>query len=289
MWTKLSDDFFRNQKVVKAGRDARDLYLVGLCHCNEHLTDGFIDAAYLRRLAADAEIDDARASASKLVEVGLWIEADGGYQVNDFEEYNISKAEAEAKAKANAERQDRFRKKSPATKSNALRNALPDALETPLPGPVPVPSVSLSEKHGRTARADEEGEDARPPVVPYTIEIENILAECDKHPDRAHFRAALDAKMAPLGSSVRHPNAMRRKILHAWLAGDGTPLPDPDPGSPPPNETDFQRRARLANEAIEAERQRIYAACDAYEAAHAEGQTLPAPANILRLPERISA
>lgn len=39
MWTKLSDDFFRNPKVVKC--------LAGLCHCNEHLTNGFIDASYL--------------------------------------------------------------------------------------------------------------------------------------------------------------------------------------------------------------------------------------------------
>lgn len=89
MWAKISDDFFRNPKVVKAGRDARDLYLVGLCHCNEHLTDGFIDGAYLRRLGADAEIDNAKEAASKLVEAGLWHETDGGYLVNDFKQHQI--------------------------------------------------------------------------------------------------------------------------------------------------------------------------------------------------------
>lgn len=140
MWAKISDDFFRNPKVVTAGRDARDLYLVGLCHCNEHLTDGFIDAAYLRRLAADAEIDDARGAAAKLVEVGLWHETERGYQVHDFDAHNILKAEVEAKAKANAERQEKWRERS-----NTSRNASRNALQTPPPVPDPV-SGTMSQK-----------------------------------------------------------------------------------------------------------------------------------------------
>jgi hypothetical protein len=144
MWAKISDDFFRNPKVVTAGRDARDLYLVGLCHCNEHLTDGFIDGAYLRRLAADAEIDDAKDAVAKLVEVGLWHEAERGYQVHDFDAHNILKAEVEAKAekaKANAERQEKWRE----SQRNALRNASPNALRASLPVPDPV-SGTMSQK-----------------------------------------------------------------------------------------------------------------------------------------------
>ena len=31
-WVKLDDHFFRHPKVIAAGRDARDLFLAGLCY-----------------------------------------------------------------------------------------------------------------------------------------------------------------------------------------------------------------------------------------------------------------
>jgi hypothetical protein len=43
-WVKLDDRFFTNPKVIGAGRDARDLYLAGLCYCAAELTDGFVPA-----------------------------------------------------------------------------------------------------------------------------------------------------------------------------------------------------------------------------------------------------
>lgn len=142
MWTKLSDEFFRNPKVVAAGRDARDLYLVSLCHCNEHLTDGFIAQNYLRRMAADAEIDSATEAALMLVEVGLWDVAPGGYIIHDFTEYNPSKAEVEEERKKKTARQDRW-KQSRVASLDASLDASHNASKggAPVPVPVPVPSV----------------------------------------------------------------------------------------------------------------------------------------------------
>ena len=142
MWTKLSDEFFRNPKVVAAGRDARDLYLVSLCHCNEHLTDGFIAQNYLRRMAADAEIDNPVESASRLVEVRLWDVVPGGYLVHDFGEYNPTKSEVEQERKEKAARQEKWRQSR-----NASRNASHDTSQVasqdgaPVPVPVPVPVI----------------------------------------------------------------------------------------------------------------------------------------------------
>lgn len=102
-WVKLDDDFFGNPKVLRAGRDARDLYLAGLCFCNRGLTDGFIPDEALRRLGADAYVDEPRALARKLVEVGLWSTADGGYLVHDYLSYQPSKDRVLATREVRAE------------------------------------------------------------------------------------------------------------------------------------------------------------------------------------------
>lgn len=246
MWAKISDDFFRNPKVVKAGRDARDLYLVGLCHCNEHLTDGFIDASYLRRLAADAEIDSAKEAASKLVEVGLWHETDGGYEVNDFEDHNISKAEVEAKAKAKAERQERWLKSRGASK-DASRDA--SKAHVPGPGPVPEPVYVPSEQVVVGTHGCREAQTATPPPMSKTQEVEQVLSQADQRPDRAHWRAELTARMAEKGWAVGSRPAYALTVLKGWLAGDGAP-PIPGTESPPPPRG--ERRTRHQRETDEA-------------------------------------
>ena len=39
-WVKLDDQFFSHPKVLRAGRDARDLYLASLTFCARNKTDG---------------------------------------------------------------------------------------------------------------------------------------------------------------------------------------------------------------------------------------------------------
>lgn len=91
-WVKIDDGFFRNPKVRAAGRDARDLYLAALCYANENLTDGFVPAYEVKRLAAEADIDSAPAAVKSLCDPrhfgsGLWAKADGGYQIHDYHDY----------------------------------------------------------------------------------------------------------------------------------------------------------------------------------------------------------
>ena len=99
-WTRIDDNFKNNIKVRKAGGDGVLLYLYGLIHCNTNLTDGYIDEVYLPQLFADAFCKRPKATVEKLLEVGLWIKVDGGYQVNDFLEYNLTKAEIEKRRQA---------------------------------------------------------------------------------------------------------------------------------------------------------------------------------------------
>jgi len=90
-WVKLDDGFFRHHKVILAGREARDLALAALCHASASLSDGYIPAGALRQLAADAQVSNPKRLAARLVEVGLWEVAPGGYRIHDYLAYNPSR------------------------------------------------------------------------------------------------------------------------------------------------------------------------------------------------------
>ncbi len=126
-WVKLDDDFFSNPKVMRAGRDARDLYLAALCFCNRGLTDGHIPQEALRRLAADADIDNVREAAERLIAVGLWDACDGGYQIHDYLEYQPSRERVNATREVRAEAGSRGGKQRAA---NEQANAKQIATET---------------------------------------------------------------------------------------------------------------------------------------------------------------
>ena len=116
-WIKICDTMTEHPKIVEAGPYAGWLYLCGITYASRNLTDGFIPAALVRRLS---DVPDPKAEAARLVEVGLWIKVDGGFQVHDYAEYQRTNAEVENIRAAATERQRRRRSKSdtpPAKKS----------------------------------------------------------------------------------------------------------------------------------------------------------------------------
>ncbi|GEM_PF-3266771 len=163
MWTKIGEEFFRHPKIVTVGRDARDLYLVALCHCNENLTDGFVAERYLRRLAAEAEIEDVEAAVHNLcgsfpMATGshnpLWHKITGGYLIHDFLEYNPSRRDVE---------EERARKADAGRRGGQARAARRASKTTGAQGPAQAPALPLGiadaqapAKHGakRPAKPD---------------------------------------------------------------------------------------------------------------------------------------
>lgn len=91
MWSKFDDGFPDHPKVLAAGPAAAWLYVCGVCYSNRLMTDGFIPARQVRRLA---DVDDMLPLAERLCEVGLWEEVEGGYRIHDFLDYNFSAQEA---------------------------------------------------------------------------------------------------------------------------------------------------------------------------------------------------
>ena len=99
-WARIDDKFLDNPKVRKAGKEATYLYISALIYSSSELTEGFIGDECLGLVAFKGFVQKEKTHANKLVECGLWFRVDGGYQINDYLEYNPTKAEIEqARAK----------------------------------------------------------------------------------------------------------------------------------------------------------------------------------------------
>lgn len=101
-WFRIDDQFDDHPKVVAAGNAAIGLWCRGGAYASKYSTDGFIPRSYLRTHGTVS-------LAHKLVAVGLWISVEGGYQMQDFLDYNPSAEQVKRDRAAAAERQRRRR------------------------------------------------------------------------------------------------------------------------------------------------------------------------------------
>jgi hypothetical protein len=117
----------RNQKILtllgmKEGHRAAFVWLCGLSYSGEQGTDGFIPTPAL------AMIHGRKSDADKLVEVGLWHTRPGGWETNDWGDYQQTNEETQkrtARMKAMAE--------SRWGKHRAMLDAMPTAMPHALP------------------------------------------------------------------------------------------------------------------------------------------------------------
>lgn len=96
-WVRLDSQFGSNPKILYLVEDkkfrAAFAYVAGLAYAGSHGTDGFIPAAALPFLHA------TKSDAAALVEVGLWIEDMGGWEINSWAEFQPSNEETQARKK----------------------------------------------------------------------------------------------------------------------------------------------------------------------------------------------
>ena len=83
---------FENPKLLYLQDDkqyrAIVAYLQGMCYSGRHGLAGFIPKAALRVIGATPS------DANRLVEEGLWRPAPGGWEINGWDEYQLSNEEA---------------------------------------------------------------------------------------------------------------------------------------------------------------------------------------------------
>lgn len=106
-WVRLDDAFFRNGKARAAGREARALYIAGLCHCAALLTDGWIRRTDLGLISVEADVSPK--VANRLVSAGLWVVSGDRFHVPDYLDYNPSREQVMAAREAAKSRKRRQR------------------------------------------------------------------------------------------------------------------------------------------------------------------------------------
>ena len=90
----MDDHFPDSIEALRAGGEACGLYLLALCWCAAHLSDG----AFPHEVAAlfMARFQDGESQAAKLVTAGLFERVEDGYRLPLFLRDNRSRAEVEA-------------------------------------------------------------------------------------------------------------------------------------------------------------------------------------------------
>lgn len=128
-WIKLDDSLPDNAKIEGLSDRAFRLYVYGLCLCGRKLTDGTItnkDAMVLR-----SQAQATKRHVEELEAAGLWVRENGHRVVNDYLDYNPTKAKAlEDKEKAR-ERMRVLRSKERSGERDNERS--PEGSTTPYP------------------------------------------------------------------------------------------------------------------------------------------------------------
>lgn len=148
-WFKVDDKLWGHQKWISATPGARALWVTAGSWAADHLTDGFIPRHMLGIFGA--RLADSR----KLVEIGLWVEVDGGWQFHDWLKFQPSRAKVEAEREAARQRQHEARERKKTEESSQRDSFVTDGVTsgdvTPVsqdPDPTrPDPTVLPSEEH----------------------------------------------------------------------------------------------------------------------------------------------
>ena len=103
-WVRLDTGFPMNPKVLALVEDKKwqsiCVYIAGLAYSGQQGTDGFLPSSSL------VFMHGTKKHADDLVNVGLWVPHQGGYDINDWKEYQLSSEEHEdrrSRARAAAE------------------------------------------------------------------------------------------------------------------------------------------------------------------------------------------
>jgi hypothetical protein len=96
-WVRLDTQFASNPKILYLVEDkkfrAAFAWLASLAYAGAHGTDGFIPYSALTTLHC------SKAEAKSLVDVGLWLECLGGWEINSWAEAQQSNEETQLRKK----------------------------------------------------------------------------------------------------------------------------------------------------------------------------------------------
>lgn len=254
-WIRVDDHFDEHPKFAKAGPLGMAMWLAGLAYCNRNLTDGFIPwstamallswswlgedvpergrVVYTVGITSGMSGDDAtcKAVAELLVDSGLWEEADGGYLVHDYADYQPSKEEVMAERDRWKERKQRSRdgmSRRDSTRDSTIESHRSHTPPVPVPVPVPVPEKEKEEEENtgtatRSPRA--------PRFVPPTLE--DVQAYCDERRNTVDPEAWMAHYEANGWRVGRNPMKSWKAAVRTWERNGLNPAPEIQPPPKP--------------------------------------------------------
>jgi hypothetical protein len=170
---RLDDNFHNHPKALAAKPYGRDLYVAGIEYANRFFTDGFIPKAAVPTLAPG--LPAPWRWASELVTVGLWEQAEAGYRIHDWLEWNPSATER--KARLFADRDRKRRRRSPP--DNSGRNPEVEAeAETEFPASSPVSFETVDDAGTRERAPSAPAAPASSVIFQIPESIEGALNKC---------------------------------------------------------------------------------------------------------------
>jgi hypothetical protein len=193
-WVRIDDQFADHPKIVAAGPLASWLYICGLTYASRLLTDGFIPAGQVRKLA---DVSNAQKLADSLVRVGLWDVAEGGYAIHDYLEYNPSRtktlatreARAEAGSLGGKQKASKMLERSQSAASESFKQNSAPSPTRPLPHPQedtekPPVAIATTPSGGKRATT------RIPEDFAITPELREVAIEAGVPPEQITFETA---------------------------------------------------------------------------------------------------
>ncbi len=239
-WVRIDDQFASHPKVIQAGPLGMAMQVAALCYSNRYLTDGFIPRAVVPTLLNleglamrvwQGELIGGGQDATwqlvvqDLLAAGLWEEVEGGYQIHDYLDYQLSREEviAEREQKREAGRRGGL--------ATAQARAVPPA-QAPAVPPAQAESEQVLEQNASTCSSETPAEaQAESKPIPIPIPMNNITSCSDEHEGALEGADACPVLLAKANSEPR---------------GESKPSkPPPEPQHPPPLEPELEKTLRL--------------------------------------------
>jgi hypothetical protein len=108
-YARLTGDLWLDPGLAAIRDEAFRIYILAISYSAQQLTDGFVPHHICNMIPSSLDEPLRAQPWLPLVEAGLWLEVEGGYQIKGYLKHNKSRAEIEAGRAKNAERVTKHR------------------------------------------------------------------------------------------------------------------------------------------------------------------------------------
>lgn len=189
-WFNVDDGFYDHPKVDDLPLDAVGLWTLTGAYCMRQLTDGVITESRVRKLGGTPE------SVIPLIEAGLWLKTDDGYQFKDWGDWQLTRAQIEEKRERERLKKQRQRRNTDGTYAGATQSV-----------PRGVPHMSPGDTPGDSPGTPEGSPPGSHSVQSNPIQSPTLLVNPDGSTDRDSTAQSFDEWWGHWPKKVKKKNA----------------------------------------------------------------------------------